>query len=81
MPKSVGESSITIDAKTWERMLKPVQELNQQAPPVLCDLIHRCLSYNAHNRPERMSEVQGTLDRLVDELATAPQDRLEAMEW
>jgi serine/threonine protein kinase len=81
VPQDPNSSSITIDAKTWQRMLKPVQEFNHQAPPALCDVIHRCLSYNAHNRPERMSEVQGALDRLADELAPTPQDRLEAMEW
>ena len=32
-------------------------------------LIERCLSYNATRRPERMSEVQGVLDRLADEAA------------
>jgi eukaryotic-like serine/threonine-protein kinase len=35
----------------------------------LCDLIHRCLSFDAHKRPERMSAVQGVLDRLADEAA------------
>jgi serine/threonine protein kinase len=81
LPQGPDESSIAIDAKMWQRMLKPVQELNPQAPDALCDLIHRCLSYDAHKRPERMSEVQGVLDRLVDTLAASPQDRLEAMEW
>jgi len=28
-----------------------------------------------------MSEIQGTLDHLVDMVVTAPEDRLEAMEW
>ena len=46
-----------------------------------CELIHRCLSFNADNRPERMSEVQSVLDRLADELVTSPEDRLEALEW
>jgi serine/threonine protein kinase len=81
IPQDPESGGITIDAKTWQRMLKPVQEFNHQAPSALCDLIHRCLSYNAHHRPERMSEVQSVLDRLVDELAASPQDRLEAMEW
>jgi hypothetical protein len=35
----------------------------------LCNLIHRCLSYKALKRPERMSQVQGVLDRLADEAA------------
>jgi hypothetical protein len=32
-------------------------------------------------RPERMSEVQGELDRLADELVRSPEDSLEALEW
>jgi hypothetical protein len=49
--------------------LVPVGQINRSAPPELCDLIHRCLNYNAHKRPERVSEVQGILDRLADEAA------------
>jgi serine/threonine protein kinase len=78
---SAEDGGIPIDAKTWKRLLKPVQEYNPEAPAALCDLIHRCLSFNAHERPERMSEVQNALDRLVDELVTSPEDHLEAMEW
>jgi serine/threonine protein kinase len=75
------EGGLPIDAKTWTRMLKPVQECNPQVPPALCDLIHRCLSFNATGRPERMSEVQSVLDRLADDLIASPEDRLEALEW
>jgi hypothetical protein len=32
-------------------------------------------------RPERMSEIQGALDHLVDELVKSPEDKLEALEW
>src|SRR5437764_935429 len=70
---SQEDGGIPIDAKTWQRMLKPVQEHSPDAPPALCDLIHRCLSFDAHRRPERMSEVQNALDRLVDELVTSPE--------
>src|SRR5262249_9770481 len=66
---------------TWTRMLKPVNQLNAAAPPVLCDIIHRCLSYDAAKRPERMSDVQSELDFLVDRLAPTPAERLESMEW
>jgi serine/threonine protein kinase len=75
------EGGLPIDGKTWTRLLKPVQECNPQTPAVLCELIHRCLSFNANNRPERMSEVQSVLDRLADELIASPEDRLEALEW
>jgi serine/threonine protein kinase len=75
------EGGLPIDGKTWRRMLKPVREYNPQAPAALCDLIHRCLSFNAAGRPERMSEVQCVLDHLADELIASPEDRLEALEW
>ena len=37
--------------------------------------------FNATERPERMSEIQGALDHLVDELVHSPEERLEAKEW
>jgi serine/threonine protein kinase len=82
-PEGAGGPSegMKIDAKMWDHLLKPVQECNAEAPPKLCDLIHRCLAFNAHQRPERMSEVQGALDHLADELVRSPDDRLEAFEW
>jgi serine/threonine protein kinase len=73
--------SVQVDSKIWHTMLKPVAECNAEAPPALADLIHRCLAFNPHERPERMSEVQGALDHLVESLVRAPEDRLEAFEW
>jgi serine/threonine protein kinase len=78
---AAAEGGLPIDAKTWTRLLKPVEECAPQAPRALCELIHHCLAFNAANRPERMSEVQSVLDRLADELITSPEDRLEALEW
>jgi serine/threonine protein kinase len=75
------EGGLPIEGKTWTRLLKPVQELSPQTPAALCELIHRCLSFEANKRPERMSEVQGALDRLADDLIASPEDRLEALEW
>ena len=49
--------------------------------PALCDLIHRCLEFTPAKRPERVSEIQGTLDHLVDQLVVKPEDRLDAMSW
>jgi serine/threonine protein kinase len=72
---------LPLDAKTWQRMFKPVQEFNPDAPPVLCDLVQRCLSFQAAQRPERASEVQGALDHLADDLVQGPEDRLENLEW
>jgi serine/threonine protein kinase len=70
-----------MDGKTFKSMLKRVQDYTPDAPPALCELIHRCLSWKAQERPERMSEIQGTLDHLADDLVTSPDDRLDAMEW
>jgi serine/threonine protein kinase len=83
LPPSLLASAegVRLNAKTYLQMLKPVQELSPKAPVELCNLIHRCLQFNPHDRPERMSEIQGELDRLADKLVRAPEDRLEAMEW
>jgi serine/threonine protein kinase len=78
---SPEDGGLTLDEKTWNKLLKPVQEYNAEAPKALCELVHHCLAYNAHKRPERMSEIQGTLDHLADELVASPDDRLEALEW
>jgi serine/threonine protein kinase len=72
---------LAMDAKTFQNLLKPVQEFNADAPPALCNLVHRCLSFQPQKRPERVSEVQGVLDHLADELVQSPEDRLDAMEW
>jgi len=82
-PSSISEedAGLPLDQKTWQKLLKPIQEFNAEAPETLCELVHQCLAYNAHKRPERASEIQGTLDRLADELVTSPEDRLEALEW
>jgi serine/threonine protein kinase len=78
---SEEDGGMILDQKTWARLFKPIEEVQPNTPPVLADLINRCLNYDAHKRPERMSELQGTLDRLADELVVKPEDRLEAMEW
>ncbi len=80
-PVMAQEGGLPIDSKTWGRMFKPVQEFIPGAPPVLCDLIHKCLAFSAKERPERVSEIQGALDHLVDELVKSPEDKLDAMEW
>ena len=76
-----GGTGLEIDAKTWEALLKPVSQCNPEAPPKLCELIHHCLAFKAVNRPERMSEVQGALDHLAEELVRSPEEKLEAFEW
>jgi serine/threonine protein kinase len=78
---SEEDGGAVLDPKIWQRMYKPVLEVQGNAPEALADLIDRCLEYDAHKRPERMSEVQNALDHLTDELVKKPEDRLEAMEW
>ena len=82
-PSTISEEDggVPIDAKMWARLYKPVEEFNPRLPAELAALINQCLAYNALKRPERISEVQGTLDRLADELVTSPEDQLEALEW
>jgi serine/threonine protein kinase len=78
---SEEDGNMPLDAKTWARIYKPVEELQPKTPPALAALINQCLSYEAVRRPERMSEVQNTLDRLCDELVKTADDTLEALEW
>jgi eukaryotic-like serine/threonine-protein kinase len=75
------EAGFNLDTKSWASLLKPVQDFNAEAPPAVCDLVHKCLAFNPLNRPERMSEVQGTLDHFVDEFATEPEDELDDLNW
>ncbi len=74
-------NGVPVDAGIFQKMLKPVQECNAQAPPALCQLIHHCLAFQPQKRPERMSNVQEVLERLVKDVVTSPEDRLEALEW
>lgn len=66
--------TVRLNSKAYAQILKPVGECNPLAPPELCELIRRCLEYNADQRPERMSEIQGALDRLADDLGPPDDD-------
>lgn len=84
LPPSVvseEDNSMPLDAKMWARLYKPVEEVNPRIPAKLAELINACLHFDAHKRPERMSEVQGMLDHMCDDLVTTPEDSLEALEW
>jgi eukaryotic-like serine/threonine-protein kinase len=70
-----------MNAKLFQSMLKPVQELTPAAPKKLCELIHQCLSYDPKHRPQRISQVHDTLNELVETLVQSDDDRLEAMGW
>jgi serine/threonine protein kinase len=64
--------ALAATAKTWKALLRPVAMYAPTAPKGLSDLIHRCLEYDPHRRPERMSVVQEELDGLAGELASVP---------
>jgi eukaryotic-like serine/threonine-protein kinase len=68
--------ALPMDAGTWQKMLKPVCEVSARCPKPLAELIEQCLAFSALERPERMSEVQGRLDRLADDLVKTPEDHL-----
>jgi serine/threonine protein kinase len=57
-----------ITEKTWKALLKPVSEFNRGIPKTLVDLIHRCLSFNPDERPERMGEIHDVLKKVADDL-------------
>jgi serine/threonine protein kinase len=77
----VEDGEMPMDAETFLRLLKPVKELNPAAPSVLCDIIQRCLSYDPERRPERVSEIQGTLDHLAEKMIRSHDDLLESLDW
>lgn len=76
-----GAGSLSHSAATYERAYKKVLELSPATPPALAELIDQCLAYHPRQRPERVSEVQGTLDHLADELIRGPEDELANWEW
>jgi len=71
------EGGLPLNSKLFLEQLKPVRSLNPAIPERLADLIHACLQPNAHKRPERMSVVQGVLDKLADAAAA----QLDPSEW
>jgi serine/threonine protein kinase len=81
-PNPVADKSgMALSAGTWNNLITPVRDCAADAPDVLCELIHRCLSYEPGKRPERMSDVQEALDEMVRRLVRAPEDELETLEW
>ena len=70
-----------LDAKMWARTYKPVEEVNPRTPPPLAELINACLQFDAHKRPEAMSEVQASLDRIADKLAESGSGSHKVLEW
>jgi serine/threonine protein kinase len=65
---AVSAETVRINEKAWKAMYVPVQDLNKNVPEELCDLIHRCMAFNADHRPERMSVVYEELKQIADNL-------------
>jgi serine/threonine protein kinase len=81
-PSPIIENELArIDSRTRDKLLRPVEECNPNAPPQLCQLIHRCLESKPSNRPQRMSQVLEELEEMARTLVQSPADRLEATEW
>jgi serine/threonine protein kinase len=79
-PPDIKEA-LLLEGKGWEKAVKPVAECAPKAPKELGEIIHRCLSYHAHKRPQTMREVQEVLEKLVRELVRSKSDRLTAMKF
>lgn len=62
-----GEDGLGTTEEIYAEQFTPVKDLNKGCPEPLARLIHDCLSYKAHGRPETMAQIQGLLDRLADE--------------
>lgn len=80
-PPTVVEEGINLDGELWARQLKPVGECNAAAPKDLADLIHGCLAFDAHHRPEKMAAVQQSLNAIADRLAEAGSGTHKVLEW
>jgi eukaryotic-like serine/threonine-protein kinase len=70
-----------LDAKLFQKLLKPVAELSPTAPGELCDLIHRCLSFSPKKRPERVKDIIVELNGMIENLVQSDDDRLESLGW
>lgn len=80
-PACLNEENKPVELKTWLKNYKPVESILPTVPKPLAELVNKCISFQATSRPERMSEVQGALDKMVDELVGTPDDGLEGLEW
>jgi len=74
-----GDRSLPLDAKNWQRLFKPVQDCNAEAPPELCELIHKCLAYDARQRPERMAEIHESLEQIAEKFGRVGENLGEAV--
>ncbi len=76
------EGGLPIDGKIWQQALQAGGRVQPPGAGRRCaSWFTAVCSYDAVKRPERMSEVQGALDHLVETLVKTADDRLEALEW
>ncbi len=68
-------------ARLFAKLLKPVHELAPKAPKPLCELIHRCMAYQAKYRPQRVGDVLDVLNQLIEVLVQTDDDKLESLGW
>jgi serine/threonine protein kinase len=80
LPDAGHAAGVPLGSRSWRRLVTPVKECNAQAPPELCDLIHRCIEFKPAKRPERISEVRDSLDKLVEKFGHSREDSLEGIE-
>lgn len=80
-PPSATAGDVGMDGKMFQKLLKPVSELNPQTPEKLCELIHECMSYKPGQRPDDMTAVVAVLEPMIEVLVRSPEDGLEGMEW
>lgn len=82
LPNTITSTDgLPMDAKTYQNLLKPVNELSPAAPKELCKLVHECIDFHPPRRPERMTDIDDRLQALVEKHVRSPEDSLEAMEW
>jgi serine/threonine protein kinase len=79
-PSLVEGSDLQLDSRRRADLLKPVGECNPEAPPELCDLIHRSLASAPAKRPEKVTEIQEALEELCNQLAYSSKESLEELE-
>jgi len=64
-PLPLRVSGLLYNERSYGRLVTHVGELNPEAPPELCDLIHWCIGYHPGSRPQQVSEVRTVLTRLL----------------
>ncbi len=80
-PMLSGQATLSTNAKAWQAMLKPVRDLNPQAPMLLAKTIEHCLAHHPSQRPASVLEVRDVLKHMADEVRRNEDERLENWDW